>query len=112
MLDLAYRELFMRELQWLGSSKRDLCRFPKEAIQECGYALYVAQQGSKYHKAKPFKGCGSNVYEIAIEYDKNAYRVIYIVITNDAVSVIHAFQKKSKKGIKTPNKSWTLLNND
>lgn len=99
----------MKELQWLGNSKQDLCQFPKEAIQEFGYALYIAQQGGKYYKAKPFKGCGNDIYEIAIKYDKNAYRVIYVVITNRFISVIHAFQKKSKKNIKTPKQEIDII---
>ena len=67
----------MKELEWLGSSKKDLMRFPKDVMQEVGYALYFAQRGEHYNKTKPFKGHGSGVYEIATEYDKNAYRSVY-----------------------------------
>lgn len=92
----------MKELEWVSSSKKDLMKFPKEVMQEIGYALYVAQKGERYPKTKPFKGYGSGVYEIATEYDKNAYRTIYIVNLDKTVYVIHCFQKKSKHGIKTP----------
>ena len=91
----------MKGLDWVGSSKRDLLQFPKEVIQEVGYALYLAQNYDIYSKAKFFKGHGSGVYEIATEYDKNAYRAVYIVNLNDTVYVLHCFQKKSKTGIKT-----------
>ncbi len=109
MLDLAYQGVCMKALQWLSSSKRNLCQFPKEVIQEFGYALYVAQQSETYYKTKLFKGYGSNVYEIAIEYNKNAYRVIYIVIASNTISIAHAFQKKSRKGIKTPKQEIDVI---
>lgn len=99
----------MKELEWLGSSKKDLMNFPKEVIQEMGYALYLAQKGERYNKAKPFKGCGSGIYEIATESDKNAYRTIYIVNLNDIVYVVHCFQKKSKRGIKTPKEEIEVI---
>lgn len=99
----------MKELEWLGSSKKDLMKFPKEAIQEIGYALYLAQKGGHYNKAKPFKGHGPGVYEIAIEHDKNAYRSVYIVNISDTVYVVHCFQKKSKRGIKTPKEEIEII---
>ena len=99
----------MKELEWLGSSKKDLMEFPKDVIQEVGYALYLAQKGEHYTKTKPFKGCGSGVYEIATEYDKNAYRAIYIVSVGDTVYVVHCFQKKSKRGIKTPKEEIEVI---
>lgn len=99
----------MKQLEWLGGSKKDLIEFPEGARQEIGYALYVAQTGGHYHKTKPFKGCGSSVYEVAIEYEKNAYRAIYSVFLDDAIYVIHCFQKKSKRGIKTPKEDIELV---
>jgi phage-related protein len=99
----------VKEVEWLGSSKRDLMRFPKDVIQEVGYALYLAQNGEKYGKVKPFKGCGSGVYEIATEHDKNAYRSVYIVSLGDRIYVAHCFQKKSKRGIKTPKEEIDII---
>ena len=60
----------MKKLGWLGSSRKNVMAFPKEVVQEVGYALYLAQKGEHYNKTKPFKGCGSGVHEIVIEYDK------------------------------------------
>src|SRR3989338_11209017 len=99
----------MKTLKWLGSSKKDLLEFPKEVIQEMGHALYYAQKGDHYRKMKPLKGQGTGVYEIAIEYDKNAYRSVYIVSRDDAIYVVHCFQKKSKHGIKTPKEEMEVI---
>jgi len=76
--------------------------FPAEVRHEMGYALYIAQRGETAELAKMFRGHGSGVYEIVSDHDKNAYRAIYVVNLGDAVYVLHAFQKKSKKGIATP----------
>ncbi len=99
----------MKSLKWIGSSKKDLLAFPKEVRHEMGYALYVAQKGETHESAKLFKGHGSGVYEIVSDYNKNAYRAIYIVNIGEAVYVLHAFQKKSKTGIKTPKEKITVI---
>lgn len=67
-----------------------------------GSALYDAQKGDKAPLAKPFKGVGSGVFEIAIRFKTDAYRAVYAVQIGEQVYVLHAFQKKSKAGIKTP----------
>ena len=92
----------MKSLKWLGSSREDLQAFPKPVREEIGFALYTAQRGETHESAKIFKGHGSGIYEIVSDYDKNAYRAIYVVNINDAIYVLYAFQKKSKRGIKTP----------
>lgn len=99
----------MKELVWIGSSRKDLMKFPSAVKQELGYALYQAQLGERYRKVKPFKSCGPGVYEIATEYDKNAYRAVYVLSLQDAVYVVHCFQKKSKQGIKTPQEEVELI---
>ena len=99
----------MKELVWVCSSKDDLMDFPEDVRQEVGYALHVAQQGETHESAKMFKGCGRGVYEIVSNADKSTYRAVYIVNLNDIVYVIHAFQKKSKTGIKTPQEHVALV---
>ncbi len=99
----------LKQLEWLGSSKKDIMRFPREAMQEAGYALYLAQKGEHYKNSKLLKGFGSAVSEVVIEYDKNAYRAVYTVNVGDAVYVIHCFQKKSKRGIKTPREDIAII---
>lgn len=99
----------MKNLKWVGTSKKDLLNLPKDVIQEIGYALYLTQEGNHYSKAKPFKGYGAGVYELAIRHNKNAYRAIYFLDLIDSVYVIHCFQKKSKIGIKTPQDEIELI---
>jgi phage-related protein len=90
-----------RPLDWIGSSKRDFLQFPEPVKDEMGNALGIAQFGGKHPAAKPWKGLGSGVFEIVEDHDGNAYRAIYTVRFRDTVYVLHAFQKKSPKGIKT-----------
>lgn len=99
----------MKKLRWLGNSKKNLVNFPNSVVQEVGYALYYAQKGDHYHKTKPFKGCGSGVYEIVVQHEKNAYRALYVVNIGDTVYVLHCFQKKSKRGIKTPHEEVEII---
>lgn len=109
MLVLAYKGWGVKKLEWLGSSKKDLMEFPTGVIQEVGYALFLAQKGEHYSKVKPFKGHGSGVFEIVIDYAKNAYRSVYIVNLHNTVYVVHCFQKKSKTGIKTPKEEIEVI---
>jgi len=98
-----------RPLFWIGSSKSDLLEFPEAVKDELGVALSVAQFGGKHPKAKPWKGEGSGVLEVVEDHDGNAYRVVYTVRFKDAVYVLHAFQKKSTKGIKTAKTDVDLI---
>ncbi|MBS0358031.1 MAG: type II toxin-antitoxin system RelE/ParE family toxin [Proteobacteria bacterium] len=105
----------MQDLNWLLSSKKDLMTFPTEVRQEIGFALYVAQEGETHHSAKLFKGLGSGIYEIVVDYNKDTFRAVYVVnlnkniFVNDSIYVLHVFQKKSKKGIKTPMKDLNII---
>lgn len=74
-----------------------------------GYALRYAQCGEMHVHAKPFKGLGPGNFEIVEDFSGDTYRAIYIVKFESAVYVLHAFQKKSKKGIKTPQKEIALI---
>ena len=90
-----------RPLDWVGSSKRDFIGFPEPVKDEMGNALGLAQFGGKHPSAKPWKGQGSGVFEVVEDYDGDTYRAIYTVRFKEVVYVLHAFQKKSPKGIKT-----------
>jgi len=90
-----------KELRWVGASKRDFLAFPVPVISEMGYALGVAQLGGKHPHAKPWQGEGAGVFEVVESHDGNAYRAIYTVRFEDAIYVLHAFQKKSPAGIRT-----------
>lgn len=72
-------------------------------------ALYDAQKGEKAPFAKPFKGVGSGVFEIAVRFDTNAYRAVYAVQIGKQIYMLHAFQKKSKSGTKTPPRDVELI---
>src|SRR5688572_25603368 len=92
-----------KPLAWIGSSRRDLKCFPKEIRVVFGQALFDAQRGQRHSDAKPLKGFGgSGVLEVVEDHDGSAYRAVYTVHFAGIVYVLHAFQKKSKAGIKTP----------
>jgi phage-related protein len=98
-----------KPLFWIGSSKSDLLGFPGAVKDEVGVALSVAQFGGKHPKAKPWKGEGSGVLEVVEDHGRNTYRAVYTVRFKDAVYVLHAFQKKSTKGIKTAQTDVDLI---
>lgn len=100
----------MKELHWIGSSKDDLCDFPDDVRQEAGYALHLAQCGTKAHNAVPMVGFGgAKVLEVVINDDGETYRAVYTVKFQHAVYVLHAFQKKSKRGSETPKPEMNLI---
>lgn len=99
-----------KPLFWIASSLEDIRNFPIEVRDTMGYALYQAQQGEKHLDAKPMKGFGSaNVLEIVEDHTGDTYRAMYTVRFAGVVYALHAFQKKSKKGIATPKHEIKLI---
>ena len=99
-----------RPVRWVGASKRDLLAFPRSVQRSIGYALYAAQCGDQDPAAKPLKGFGGrSVLEIIEDDIRGTYRAVYTVRFRDAIYVLHAFQKKSKKGIETPKQDIDLI---
>src|SRR6202050_138903 len=96
-------------LFWIGSAKNDLLKFPDAVKDEIGIALSVAQFGGKHPKAKPWKGEGPGVLEIVEDYRGDTYRAVYTVKFEKAAYVLHAFQKKSPKGIKTAHADVEMI---
>jgi phage-related protein len=96
---------------WRGSSKTDFMAFPSAVQREMGYALFLAQMGERHPtKAKTLKGFGGgSVVEVKESHDGNAFRAVYTVRYADAVYVLHAFEKKSKRGIATPKMDMNLI---
>lgn len=94
---------------WVGSAKRDLMAFPEPVINEMGTALSAAQFGGKHPAAKPWKGLGVGVLEIVEDYDHGTYRAVYTVRFEKAIYVLHCFQKKSPRGIKTAQQDVELI---
>lgn len=99
-----------KPLIWVGGSKEDLKAFPEEVRQVMGYALYLAQVVGKHPDAKPLRGFGgAGVLEVVDDFDGDTYRAVYTVKLRGAVYALHAFQKKSKKGNKTPPHDLELV---
>jgi len=99
----------IRPAVFVGSSRRDLQAFPTVARREIGQALFEAQLGEHPAGAKPLKGFGSGVLEIRKSVDGDAYRAVYTVRFEGVLYVLHAFQKKSTKGIATPKLHLDLI---
>jgi phage-related protein len=100
----------LKPIVWIGSSDDDLCAMPEEVRSHMGYALFIAQQGGRHRDAKPLKGFGgSAVMEIVSNFGGDTFRAIYATRLIDAVYVLHAFQKKAKKGRETPRTDIQLI---
>ena len=98
-----------KPLHGVGSSKRDFLEFPHAVKDDMGNALGIAQFGGMAPTAKPWKGLGPGVLEVVESHEGNAYRAVYTVRFPEAVYVLHAFQKKSPSGIRTPRKDVELV---
>ena len=92
----------IRLVVWMGNSKKDIMGFPTEVQELIGDELQLIQFGGMPRDAKPFKGVGSGVFEIALRHDREAYRCVQAVQLGNKIYELHAFHKKSKKGIQTP----------
>jgi hypothetical protein len=100
----------MKKLLWMGSSKRDLLSMPDEVIDTFGYALHQAQIGKKHEQCKVLKGFGSaGVLEVIEDSSGGTFRAVYTVKFNEAVYVLHCFQKKSTHGIATPKIEMDII---
>ena len=99
-----------KPVRWVGSSRRDLRGFPAAVRRDIGQALYAAQWGEEYPWVKALQGFGGrSVLEIVAPYAGDTYRAVYTVRFEDAIYVLHAFQKKSKRGVSTPQKEIDLI---
>jgi phage-related protein len=98
-----------RPISWLKAARRDFEAFPEDVQSDMMDALTIAAEGGKSDKAKPFKGVDGGVFEIALRYRGDAFRTLYAIKIGTELWVIHAFQKKSKSGIKTPKMEVDLI---
>ena len=98
-----------RPLFWEGSSKKDFKEFPVPVQKDMGVALFVVQLDRTPDSSKPWKGLGSGVYELVEDHRGDTFRAVYTVRVGDAIHVLHAFQKKSKSGISTPQPDVHLI---
>jgi phage-related protein len=98
-----------RPISWIKAARKDFEKFPEGARTEILRALTIAAEGGKADIAKPLKGLESGVFEVALPYRGNAYRTVYALQLGADLWVLHAFQKKSKTGIKTPKEEIELV---
>jgi len=99
-----------KPLFWVGSAKKDLKAMPEDVKDTFGFALYLAQIGGKHSQSKPLKGFGSTgVLEVIESSESGTYRAVYTVKFENAVYVLHCFQKKSTRGIATPKQDIDLI---
>jgi phage-related protein len=99
-----------KPVRWVGSSKDDLSRFPQDVRRRIGGALWEAQIGGKTPYAKPLSGFGgAGVLEVVDDFDGSIFRAVYTVGFADVVYVLHAFQKKSRRGIATPKVELVVI---
>jgi phage-related protein len=98
-----------RPISWMKAARKDFEAFPEDVQNDMFDALTIAAEGGKSDKAKPFKGVSGGVFEIALRYRGDAFRTLYAVKIDADIWVIHAFQKKSKSGIKTPQSEIDLI---
>jgi phage-related protein len=93
----------------MGDSLKQIKAMPEEVQKTIGWQLQQAQVGDMPGLAKPFKGVAIGVFEIRKSYDTDTYRAVYAVQIGESIYVLHAFQKKAKKGIATPKKNVDLI---
>jgi phage-related protein len=99
-----------RPVRWAGSSKEGLSGFPAEVRRRVGGALWEAQIGRKAPYAKPLSGFGdAGVLEIMDDFDGDTSPAVYTVRFAKAVYVLHAFQKKAKRGVATSKADLDLI---
>lgn len=98
-----------RPVSWIRAALKEFETFPEGARSVCLTALTIAAEGGKADIAKPMRGLGSGVFEIALPFKGDAFRVVYVLQLAEEIWVVHAFQKKSTLGIKTPKRDIDLI---
>jgi phage-related protein len=98
-----------RSVSWVKAALNEFEKFPEGARSICLAALTIAAEGGKADIAKPLHGLGSGAFEVALPFKGDAFRVVYAVQLAEDIWVVHAFQKKSTKGIKTPRREIEVI---
>jgi phage-related protein len=94
---------------WIGSSKKDISNLPPPVKSSFGYRLWQLQCGRTPHEMRPLPQFGTGVFELRESYDRNVYRLMYVINLNKAIYVLQVFMKKSKSGVGLPNAIPTSL---
>jgi phage-related protein len=100
-----------RQIIYLGSSRKDAEKLPRQIQDLFSDALMCALMGQKHEDAKPFKYHGGGVFEVVGDHRNDTFRAIYTTKYTEVVFVIHIFQKKSKRGKETPKEDKELIEN-
>ncbi|MCP4475460.1 MAG: hypothetical protein GY821_13020 [Gammaproteobacteria bacterium] len=99
----------IKKVIWMGNTLEELKKFPEAVKDSIGYALQKVQEGVVPHNSKQLKGISPTVMEIISNYNNDTYRAVYTIKISKVVYVLHCFQKKSKRGIKTPKQDVDLI---
>jgi phage-related protein len=99
----------MRRLMWLAAPRRTFDQFPEKVRRQIAFGLDRAADGGKADNAKPLNGVDGGVFEISVRDRSGSYRAIYALKIGTEIWVVHAFQKKSVRGIKTPHREIELI---
>jgi len=99
----------IRIVRWVEDSRERLQAFPAQVRKDIGHALYLVQTGQTPPSAKPMRGIESGVFEIVDDYDTDTYRAVYTVKVGRSLYILHAFMKKSTRGIRTPKREIDLI---
>jgi phage-related protein len=99
----------MRSVSWVRAALKEFASFPQAVQEQMKFALEIAAVGQMADIAKPMRGMEGGVYEIALPHRGDAFRAVYAVKISDDIWVVHAFQKKSTQGIKTPQKDIDVI---
>jgi len=99
----------IKALLWVASARKDYGRFPEDVQRSFGFELFLAQTGQHPPSAKPLKGLTPGTIELIEDHDGDTYRVVYMARLKSAIYVLHCFKKKSKSGIKTPQRELELV---
>ena len=98
-----------RPVGWISAARKVFESFPETVRDRASAALTIAAEGGKADIAKPLKGLGPGVFQIAIRYRTDAWRVVYVTELAGRLWVLHVFRKKSKIGIRTPKPEIDLI---
>ena len=98
-----------RPISWVKAARKEFDAFPSDVQLAALRSLTIAAEGQKADNAKPLAGLGNGIVEIVLRHRTDAFRVVYATQIGDELWVVHAFQKKSKSGIKTPQHEIDLI---
>lgn len=99
----------MRAISWVKAALKDFRDFPPTVREKMSFALEIAAAGEMADIAKPLKGFDAGVFEISVGFRGDAFRSVYALKLGSDIWVVHAFQKKSTQGIKTPQHEIDLV---